>query len=123
MRIVMVVGLSIGILLSSCTLEKEVSRVAIPDSKLTLVLTEDEKKMYRYHVYAGGKEVAVPGFFGPHDADSSTRADVSVTDKKVTVRWRGPLNSPSLEINISNCTISQNHGASKQQLDPEYCKI
>jgi hypothetical protein len=46
------------------------SRVAVPGTNLTLVLTEDEKQMYRYYVLADGKSASDQGFLGPHDEDS-----------------------------------------------------
>lgn len=39
------------IILASCSLEHEVSRVALPGTGLTVVFFEDEKSLYRYRIY------------------------------------------------------------------------
>jgi hypothetical protein len=46
------------LLLTACTLEHEVSRVVVPNTALTIVVVEDEKSLYRYRVYDGGKITA-----------------------------------------------------------------
>ena|ERR1700693_3163382 len=38
-------------ILASCSLEHEVSRVALPDTGLTVVVSEDEKSLYRCRIY------------------------------------------------------------------------
>jgi hypothetical protein len=37
-------------ILASCSLEHELSRVALPDTGLTVVVSEDEKSLYRYRI-------------------------------------------------------------------------
>jgi hypothetical protein len=41
--------------LASCSMEHEVSRVALPDTGLTVVVTEDEKSLYRFRIYPQDK--------------------------------------------------------------------
>lgn len=43
-------GLFLSVVVSSCSLEHEVSRVAIPGTDLTVIVVEDEKSLYRYSV-------------------------------------------------------------------------
>jgi hypothetical protein len=41
--------------LASCSTEKEVAKVAVPNTNMVLVLNEDEKRMFRYQVFADEK--------------------------------------------------------------------
>jgi hypothetical protein len=43
-------GLLLFLLTSSCSLEHEVSRVAISNTSLTVIVVEDEKSLYRYRI-------------------------------------------------------------------------
>jgi hypothetical protein len=45
-----VLGFFLSLIVSSCSLEHEVSRVAIPNTGLTVVVVEDEKSLYRYRI-------------------------------------------------------------------------
>jgi hypothetical protein len=46
-------GLLLALAVCSCSLEHEVSRVAVPETGLTVVVVEDEKSLYRYRIEPG----------------------------------------------------------------------
>jgi hypothetical protein len=96
----------VGLLLVSCT-DKEVSRVAVPKTNLTLVLTEDEKQMFRYNVLADGQRVFDSGFLGPHDYGVPSHPTVSIDGSTVTFSWRGPLITQFVRFDVSSCQLLQ----------------
>jgi hypothetical protein len=90
---------------AGCALVKEKSRVAVPGSNLTVVLGEDEKRMYRYWVLADGRRVSDEVFLGPHDTDSSVKAVIARQGNVVTLTWRGSLSAQFVEIDVANCRV------------------
>ena len=80
------------VILASCSLEHEVSRVALPDTGLTVVVFEDEKSLYRYRIYP--KEKSSDGrIFGQRqevDRDTPLPAPVVTRNGNVaTIHWPG----------------------------------
>jgi hypothetical protein len=97
-------GLLSALVLWSCSLEHEIARVPVPDTNLMLVLTEDEKQMFRYQVLADGSSVLY-GFLGPHDADAPHQPAVTREGNVVTYVWRGSLNRQFIQIDVATCQI------------------
>ena len=58
-----------------------------------LVLAENERQMFRYHVLINGKLVGEPGFLGAHDRDWSRQLVIAQDVSLVTVSWKGVLNT------------------------------
>ena len=82
------------LLLAACTLEHEVSRVAIPNTSLTVVVVEDEKSLYRIRIYENGKRSSSDeGIFGSRhgiDRDAPLPAPVVTrTASAATLAWPG----------------------------------
>jgi hypothetical protein len=105
-----------AISVSACSLEKEVSRVAVPDTNITLVLTEDEKQMFRYHLLVDGKPAGEPGFLGPHDIDVSHKPMTAVEGPLVTFTWRGPLITQLVAFDVAACQMRDSRGGAPQKL-------
>jgi len=89
---------------TSCSLERQIDRAAVPDTNLTIVLTEDEKQMARYQVLVDGS-VVDRGFFGPHDADWSPHHVATVEGNLITFTWRGSLITQFVQFNVATCQI------------------
>jgi hypothetical protein len=102
--------------LSACSLEKEVSRVAVPGTNLTLVLTEDEKQMFRYHLLVDGKAAGEPGFLGPHDSDVSHKPVTAVDGSLVTFIWRGSLNVQFVAFDLAACQMRDSRDSAPQKV-------
>jgi hypothetical protein len=83
----------VTVLLAACTLEHEVSRVAIPNTGITVIVVEDEKSLYRYRIY-GGRAVNTDGIIFGHrqgrnrDAPLPTPA-IAKTGDVATIAWPG----------------------------------
>lgn len=65
-----------------------------------LVLTEDERQMFRYHVLINGKPVGEPGFLGAHDRDCSRQPVIAQDVSLVTVSWKGALSTQFVEFDV-----------------------
>jgi hypothetical protein len=103
--------------LSSCATDREVARVAIPDTNLTLVLTEDEKRMFRYEILVHSKPVLEQGFLGPHDADSSLQPVVTRDGGVITFTWHGSLIRHFVKFDVATCElVGDSHGRPPAQV-------
>jgi hypothetical protein len=106
-----------GLLLTACSLEKEVSRVEIPNSKIAIVLTEDGKQMFRYHVLMADKPVGDPRFLGPHNGDANSyKPTITSAGRLVTVTWKGApstLTAPFVQVDLAARQISDSQIAQK----------
>jgi hypothetical protein len=105
-----------SLLLAACSLEKEVSRVAVPESNMTLVLTEDEKQMFRYHVLVNGEEAGEPGFLGPHDFEVPVKPLVTVDGHQVVFTWRGHLITQFVAFDVVACQVRDSRGGTPQKV-------
>ena len=88
----------------ACT-DHEVARVAVPDTNVTLVLSEDEKQMFRYEVLVDHRSALDQGFLGPHDADSSLRPVTTREGNVVTFTWHGSLLRHFVQFNVATCQV------------------
>jgi hypothetical protein len=103
--------------LASCSTEKEVARIAVPNTNLTLVLNEDEKQMFRYQVFAEKKLASDNNFLGPHDYNVSTRPTINVDGSTVRFTWHGPYITQFVEFDVAACEIKQDsHGAGTRKI-------
>jgi hypothetical protein len=98
--------------LASCSLEKEVSRVAVPGTNLTIVLSEDEKGMYRYRVLSHGVPVSDERLLGPHyDSGSHPAPVVSVSQGFVTISWPSTHTTHYVTVDVARRQIVQDSNA------------
>ena len=85
--------------------DRELVRVAVPDTNLTLVLSEDEKQMFRYEVLVDDRPALDQGFLGPHDADSSLQPAITREGNVVTLTWHGSLLRHFVQFNVATCQL------------------
>ena len=97
-------GLLSVLCLAGCT-DHELTRIAVPDTNVTLVLIEDEKQMFRYEVLVDHRSALEQGFLGPHDADSSLRPVVTRDGDLVTFTWHGSLVRHFVQFNVATCQL------------------
>jgi hypothetical protein len=103
--------------LASCSTEKEVAKVAVPNTNMVLVLNEDEKQMFRYQVFADEKLESDNNFLGPHDHDVLSRPTVNANGSTVRFTWRGPYITQFVEFDVVACEITQDsHGAGRRKM-------
>lgn len=62
--------------------------MAVPETDLTLVLTEDFKKLVSYQVFHHGSPVSEVRLLGSMQSDSPPTVQVSTTEGVCTVEWR-----------------------------------
>ena len=101
---VALLGLLSAFCVAACT-DHELTRVAVPDTNVTLVLTEDEKQMFRYEVRVGHRSALEQGFLGPHDVDSSLRHVITREGNVVTFTWHGSLLRHFVQLNVATCQL------------------
>jgi hypothetical protein len=92
-------------LLGACSLNSERARVAVPGTRLTLVLEEDDKRMTRYHFVADGGRVSGEGFLGPHNGDLEATPVVAVERNRVRISWGRTSTPQYLVIDTDDCVI------------------
>src|SRR5882724_11504587 len=74
-------------LLTACSLEHEVSRVSVPGTDLTLVVVQDEKKMFRYRVVANDERVSEDRLFSGPCSERLPDAVVTRESDLVRISW------------------------------------
>jgi|SRR5580658_5023597 hypothetical protein len=94
----------------SCTADKEVARIAVPDTNLFLVLSEDEKQMFRYQVLADNHLVSDNNFLGPHDRNVDSRPAVTTNGNTIRFTWAGPYITQFVEFSVTDCEIAEDSG-------------
>jgi hypothetical protein len=83
-----------ALILASCSLEKNVSNVALPGAGISVAVNEDEKSLYRYCVHAddkmceGGQVFGTRGGQRPKDAPLPA-AVVTRNGNVATITWPG----------------------------------
>lgn len=97
-------GLLSTLCVGACT-DHEVTRVAVPDTNVTLVLTQDEKQMFRYEVRVGRRAALDQGFLGPYDADSSLRPVMTREGNVVTFTWHGSRLRHFVQFDVATCQL------------------
>jgi hypothetical protein len=102
---VVLLGALGGAFTSSCSTDREVARIAVPDTNVTLVLAEDEKQMFRYETIVNSKPALEQGFLGPHDADSSLRPLVTREGNVITFSWHGSLIRHFVKFDVATCRL------------------
>jgi hypothetical protein len=113
---VALLGLLSMLCLPSCT-DHELTRVAVPETNVTLVLTEDEKQMLRYEVLVDHRSALEQGFLGPHDADSSLLPVMTRDGDLVTFTWHGSLLSHFVQFNFATCQlVGDSHGRKPEKI-------
>jgi hypothetical protein len=114
---VALLGLLSALCVTACT-DHELTRVAVPDTNVTLILTEDEKQMFRYEVRVGHRSALEQGFLGPHDADSSLRPVMTREGSIVTFTWHGSLLRQFVQFNVATCQLVGDSHERKPQKIP-----
>lgn len=84
MRIVVVATI---ILLCACSLTEEVARVAIPGTTLTVVVVQDEKRMYRYQIFEDGAAVSGERLFSGYSAGPLPQPVIAESNGLVRISW------------------------------------
>lgn len=79
--------LALVALLAGCSLEREVSRVSVPGTELTLVVVQDEKQMFRYRVLAGDQPVSAERLFSGPCSEPLPDAVVTQESEMVRISW------------------------------------
>jgi hypothetical protein len=87
------------VMLCACSpLEREVSRVPIPETALSVVVVRDERGLYRYGVLENGSPVSKERIFGGSAADAPLEPKVSESGTLVRISWsQGGLEVAFLE--------------------------
>jgi hypothetical protein len=107
----------VAVALASCSTEKEMARIAVPNTNLILVLNEDEKQMFRYQVFADDKLASDNNFLGPHDYKVPIQPTVTVNGSTVRFAWHGPYITQFVEFDVAACEITQDsHGAGRRKI-------
>jgi hypothetical protein len=76
------------VMLCACSpLEREVSRVSIPETVLAVVVVRDEKGLYRYRVFESSSPVSKQRVFGGSATDAPLQPRVTETGGLVRVSW------------------------------------
>lgn len=101
--------------LASCSLERRLLETPVPDTNLTLVLTEDEKQAHRYQVLADGW-ILEQGFLGPHDADSTLEPTVTREGNLVTFTWHGSLVTQFVQFDVATCEVRDSHDSALRKI-------
>jgi hypothetical protein len=100
------------LLLISCSGRDVVSRVPLPDSSVTVVLTEDFKHMYSAQLFENGKPVSDLQLLGPRYSDHCPPARVSSSSGLVTVDWGqdSPHHYVQVDVTTRHIVVSSNGG-------------
>jgi hypothetical protein len=84
---------------------RTIASVKVPGTNLTLVLYEDENRLHRYDVLAGGRKVAREVQLGSRGA-LTARPQVSVLGEQVIITFRTSENTaPYVEFDRTACRI------------------
>ena len=104
MRISALLLLATVALLTACSLEHDVSRFVVPGTALTVSIVEDEKSLYRCHVYIGSNVTpdSAEGIIVGHRLDRDKNTPLPLpkivnTGTIAIVTWPGT----DLKLNVS----------------------
>ena len=76
------------VMLCACSpAEREMSRVAIPETALSVVVVQDEKGLYRYRVFEKGAPVTTPRIFGGSGTKTPLRPVFTEVGNVVRISW------------------------------------
>jgi hypothetical protein len=83
-----VLALTFLITAGACSLEHEVSRVPVPGTDLTLVITQDEKRMFSYEVFSGEEAVSDRRLFSEYCSEPLPPAEITQQPGTVKISWQ-----------------------------------
>jgi hypothetical protein len=87
---------------------EEISRVAIPDTTLSVVVAQDEKGLYRYRVLENGVSVTTDRIFGGSGTRASLQPRLTETGGLVRISWsQGSLEVAFLEFDRETGQIAR----------------
>jgi hypothetical protein len=83
-----------ALIVASCSLEKNVSNAAVPGAGISVAVSEDDKSLYHYCVYAGDKSCAGGRVFGARGVQRPKGAQlpgavVTRSGNVATIIWPG----------------------------------
>jgi hypothetical protein len=77
-----------AVMLCACSpTESEVSRVAIPETALSVVVVQDEKRLYRYRFFEDSAPVTEDRIFGGSSTRTPVQPVLTETDGLVRISW------------------------------------
>ena len=96
------VSLAIAVILvGGCLGRREASRVPIPNSSLTAVVTEDIAGTYSCQLFDGGHPISGFQMLGPAASEHCSLAQVSTTSNIVTIAWTDGGYHYSTEVDVA----------------------
>jgi|SRR5688572_4062416 hypothetical protein len=87
---------------------EEISRVAIPDTALSVAVAQDEKGLYRYRVIENGASVTPDRIFGGSGVRAPLQPRLTDTGSLVRISWlQGSLEVAFLEFDRATGQIAR----------------
>jgi hypothetical protein len=94
---------------ASCSLQDELSRVAVPGTDLAVVLSQDEKHLWRCELFAGRKSISEQLICGAPDyVEERVTFTTRQQGDSFYIHWtQGDHHSTSVRVDIRSRTVEQ----------------
>lgn len=99
--------MTVSVMLERALASREVSRVEIPETELTIVLTEDFKHLHSYQVFERGHPISELRLLGPRYARRLDPARVTVTSDIASIEWGEREPRHFVRIDLKGLTVDR----------------